>query len=472
MSLFETCIQSLRARTSYLQADFEHWRQRTGPGGDLQQHWSQTARIVDTLTGALKQSLGETPVLDPSPIPADIGLGDLPVFRRDIGSVHLLWEFFRDKFAQRDLDEFKNHLGSADDLAWACYKPCLDAAVAANTLSEDDVKEPPLVCYSAHRTPFAQARTKTFHPMGLDSKDVKVFIEVLMALPVPVIGIPWELANRVPELVLVGHEAGHVVAEDLGLASEAKSAMQDVVLENDPHGRRMETWLSWCDEVFADLFGVLATGRAFVAALGAELAADKQEIRSRRIDEQHPGDYPTPMIRMALCERALQHFDIPPSEVWRSAYADLSGDSRSYADDIDLVVEALLLRRWEKLGQKQLTEILPWGPANERNAQRVALDMLNQRRPAVAFDVRVWIAASMYAAHGNPESFTRLSIDQELANSIVGRRADAVRSTRGRSALERGGAEPTSSDEQSRMAQQQRDLEAGHKLYGLLKRLQ
>lgn len=427
MSLFESSVHGLRARVSGLRDDLARWAVRTGPDGELPRHHTHVRRLGDYLDGTVEAVLRGTPAdLDGAP-PFAGTVDDVPELRRSVGSIHLLWDFFRDKLAQRDLAEFGAHLAVADDLAWACYEPMLRAAVEAH--GETPVKEPPLVFYSTDRSPFAQARSKTLHPPGLDAEDLTTFAAALQRLPVPVIGIPWEIANRMPETALVGHEAGHVIAEDLGLAAEARAALREAAYVSDPGNVRRGVWQAWCDEVLADVIGVLATGGAFVAGLSAELAAGADEIRLAPIDARRPGRYPTAALRVALCEGLLGRLGVESSPAWSRAYGPLVGDSRGYRDDLAVVAEALLGRPWAGLGGRRLAAILPWDDARERSAREVGAAFLAEEPSPAPFDVRVWVAAAAHARRADPGTYAARGLDAALAGAVVARRDDGIRST-------------------------------------------
>jgi hypothetical protein len=427
--MFTISVQGLRDRVRALRTDLDFWVDRTSPGRELAQHHKQVARLRDYLHGVLEAALDGTPVdLTVAP-PFSGSVDDVPDLRRDVGSVHLLWDFFRDKFAQRDVDAFTAHLGAADGLASACYEPFVRAATerAAGPDAAAAVKEPPLVFYSIDRTPFAQARTKTLHPPGLDSEDLKVFAPALQRLPVPVIGLPWELANRMPETTLIGHEAGHVIAEDLGLGREAATAIAEATFAEDPDGTRKRCWVAWCDEVFADVIGVLATGGAFVDGLSTELTAASNDIRLARIDTKEPGDYPTAALRVALCQHVLERVGVAPSPTWSATYGQIVGDARDYAGDVTVVVDALLERSWTNIGDRRLSAVLPWSAQREAAASALASTMLDGGRAPDLSDVRTCVAASMHAYRENPGLYAERKLDTVLAEAVVALRTEQMR---------------------------------------------
>jgi hypothetical protein len=427
MSIYDTAVVGLRAQRTELEADLELWAQRASPFGDLPLHQSQVSRLRRQLTSALGAALEGTPLEGDKTPPFDGSLAQLPELRRAVGTVHLLWDFFRDKLAQRDTPAYRQHLGVADDFAWLCYEPFLRAASTADVPNKLECKEPPLVFCVADRAPFAQARTKALHPPGLDSKDLEKVTEEVRRLPVPVIGMPWAVVNRLPPMVLIGHETGHVIAEDLGLAAEARAVIASLNLDGRDAEKRKGVWKSWSDETFADIIGVLATGTAFVSGLAAEMAASPSEIEQARINDSKPGRYPTPTLRIALCEEILRLLGIDPPKAWSSTYPRIAGDSGAYARDITPLAEALFRHEWTSVGAQQLSKLLPWNPGLEQDAAKVAGTTLRKIPASVNFSVRVWIAAAMHASLANPQEFKNQALDKQMASFIIARRSDAVR---------------------------------------------
>jgi hypothetical protein len=426
VDLYPAAVESIRAQRALLEADLLYWAGRARGSGDLPQHTSQLARLREQIEAALAATVTGTPVAADARRPFEGSVDELPRLRRGVGTVHLIWDFFRSKLAQRDTAAYALHLGAADDLAWSCYKPFLTAARAAGTVGARELKEPPLVFYSTDRTPFAQARSKAFHPPGLDAKDLDRVVAELQRMPVPIVAMPWAVANRLPDVVFVGHEVGHVIAEDLRFAAEAKAVIAGVDLGHDDV--RSTVWQAWSDEIFADVIGVLATGAAFVVALAGELADAVNEIEQAAISAAKPGVYPTRSLRIAICCAVLEKLDVPPPVDWAGVYR-LAGDSEIYADDVPAIVEALLGHVWAPV-QARLQDVLTWNAALESDASTVARAVIQRIRPAVAFNVRIWIAGAVHAANEHPADFVRLGLDGSMASFIVQRRDDRTRSAR------------------------------------------
>ncbi len=321
-----------------------------------------------------------------------------------------------------------DHLDAADDLAWACYEPFLDAAIdARDAVALAEVKEPPLVFYGTDRAPYSQARTMTLQPPGLNSRDTQIFSEVLRRLPVPVISMPWSVTGRVPELVLIGHETGHVVAEDLGLTELIRARVRGLAYPNDDESRA-RTWEQWADEVWADVFATMATGSSFVGGLALELTDADAKVRLEPIDRDHPGEYPTAALRIEICEQVLRRVGIEPTATWRATYGEPVGQSHAFVDDVPLVVEALLDGRWAPLGDRSLRDLLEWSADAEASVRAVADSFLREAAQPGAYSIRRWIAAAMHAFVSQPQAYRDRNLDEVIARRIGHRRGDVVRS--------------------------------------------
>lgn len=436
MSLSDQVLTDLRAQRRLLLGEFDAWRRRAEAAGDLAQHQSQVRRTTATLEGVLAEALKGGPLRVDGPGSDRLELDDIPPLRRALGTVHLLWDFFRDKFAQRDTGLFTSHLGAADDLAWSCYRPFVERAVA---LAEDEadlvaqptasirpeqLKEPPLLFYSPDRGPFAQARASAFRPPGLSAKDVDLFRRALLNLPVPIIGFPWPQARSVPALVFVGHEVGHVVAEDLGLAGELDGLIAGLGLPDERTG----VWQAWSDEAFADVFGVAALGGAYVERLVRLLATDLSSVRGERIDRDRPGAYATSSLRVELCRATQDLLGLPPESLWRSTFGSPAGDSAAYADDAGKVAETLLNGPYTALGGRGLDSVLRWSRADDARAAEVAGKALADEDADTPFEVRTWIAAAVRAQATDPARYEKRDLDLVFARYVVDERGAVVRS--------------------------------------------
>jgi hypothetical protein len=178
---------------------------------------------------------------------------------------------------------------------------------------------------------------------------------------------------------------------------------------------------------------VLTTGSAFVAGLTAEMVDARDVIRLMpvRTDESgRPGRYPTPALRVALCNQVLAAVGVAAPTDWPATYGtQLVGNSRTYAADVPVIVEALVSREWTALGRKRLDQVLPWDAQHEGDAHTVALKTLTGEVVPVVFDVRRWVAAATHAYWADPDTYTRLDLDSALARDITSRPAGRARSS-------------------------------------------
>ncbi|HKO47355.1 MAG TPA: hypothetical protein VJV79_06515 [Polyangiaceae bacterium] len=426
MMLKDRALADLRAERAALLADFEAWQRRASATGDLKQHHSQVERVTGCLRQVLELALSSTILGDPS-ISEDLEALEQP--RLAVGAVHAIWDFFRDKLAQRDTKRYADHLGAADDLAWECYLPFLEQRVAAARTEEEEkairakVKEPPLVAYCPEQGLFAQSRQDAFRPPGLTAMDVQNFSAALQRLPVPVITLPWSQAGRAQRLSFVVHEAGHVVADDLELNDEMKAKVQSLALSGDP-----KRWLEWLPEVFADLFGTAALGSAYVDALATFLATAESEVLSEQV---LPGrKYPTRALRVALCCAALKEMNLASYTLWDDAYEPPTPDN--YVADCALIAKALLSGSFQALNDKSIRDILAWSAKDETNSDLIATLLPRNIAPAFKASVRTWIAGAAKAQRQDPAVYAKAEVDRKALESIVRQRGAGVRAGRTR----------------------------------------
>ena len=350
-------------------------------------------------------------------------LAELGQPRNAVEILHLIWDFFRDKLSQRDTVRYTDHLGAGDDLAWDCYLPFVTARVeaAADAMAGNELrralKEPPLVFYSPERGLFAQSRAQAFRPHGLTSIDVAAFRAALQHLPIPIITMPWYHARRASCLAFIAHEAGHIVADDLGLNDEMKAKIAALPLAGEA-----ARWQEWLPEVFGDVFGTAALGTAYVDALAVFLAGGLSVVRGERVAAGQ--EYPPRAIRLALCGAALAAQGIVPYPHWLDAYGE---HLSTYAADAALVARALLDSPFPSLKGRTIRGVLGWSADEECLASTLADALLTGAVPSVPFTVRRWIAAAALAERRDPAGYQAREVDAKVVAGIVARRASGLR---------------------------------------------
>jgi hypothetical protein len=309
----------LNQRLAALDAELKFWQDQTARSNDFKRHSSQVqafATIIKTLREAIEPN-PENPVQDPS---------DARERSRVVLALFRIWEFLRGKLVQRSDSSFRRFLWLADEYAWLCYKPIYDQGM----------KEPPLVFLNGGYSPFTLTRQESFEAESVPRELLtsQRLLDAMANLPFPVIGVPWYQIQGLADLPVIGHEVGHSVEADLHLETPIRNAIEGAV---DDEERRAK-WISWASEVFADVYGCLGCGAAFVSALASFLSTERADAG---------GDsYPPPALRFQLNLAALRALQDESgantiSARWASVY-EVESEWHPYRDDAAKVAQAIL----------------------------------------------------------------------------------------------------------------------------------
>lgn len=352
VSLLQLKRAEITHSADQLIADIGDWVRRTESVADnglehLQTHHTQVRRLASQLQSLVK-------AVRPA---SNVNLATLGEAQSSLVEAQRVWGFFRSKLAQRDSVWPRETLQVADEIAWACYRPARDAAVAAKRVELAAVKEPPLSYLLDEGTPIARPRGTHFVPQGLSSnaaEDLR-FVRLLLKLPVPIVGLPWLQVRHAPGLAVVAHEVGHAVEEDFQLKPELEAIVAQAV-----DASRREAWLAWTREAFADVFGTVALGPGFPVALFGYLAdTDSRLAREAPNAATGWGDYPTRTLRILLCVATLEALGLnAAADAMRSAWPTTHAMT-DYANDLKPLAKALVTTALEGLGHQALCSILP-----------------------------------------------------------------------------------------------------------------
>lgn len=413
---FAHCIAAeIRFQNHALKRELASWEQMSCDHDSFKLHRSQISRICRTIDAA-RTAFG-LDTLDFLAGSEDDILKRLRDSRGRIQSLHLLWNFFRHKLLQRSRPEFQRFLLAADDLAWACYRPFLHALSG----SHDGRKEPPLTFLSMEPAPFAQSRQSSFTPAGLSTREQSRLYEFVRQLPVPIIGMPWLQAGHAPDLVFIGHETGHIVADDLGLAGEFDALLDAVACVPDD---RRPHWRAWFDEVFADVFGVLALGAAYGNSLIRALAGDLVSIRREQPDAR--SEYPPRHVRVKLVGAAARALNLATDflDTWAAVYPGLTC---GFDDDIEPLVHGLLGYEFGQIGGQTVGQVLT--PPDARAVDAYVESLLdNMALPRTGtFFIRAAIAGGARAHAQDVARWQRANADAALLTHIARQRDDGYR---------------------------------------------
>jgi hypothetical protein len=215
------------------------------------------------------------------------------VFDRRIVWLNRVWDYYREKFDQRDDGDISPTLAAADEVVWSCYAEIFRRAGSPRGTT-------PLPYIDLGHSPHAIPRAEP--PPGLRSDvDADFIKEFLRQLPIPVIGLPANCLRAPWWLVHLGHEVGHHVLYDLlpdfGLQKLFNESLGKAVGGASGNDEEIVArWEPWALEIFADLYSVLCTGRWGAWAMAElELCDEEKMLEAKTL-------YPPPVVRLALME--------------------------------------------------------------------------------------------------------------------------------------------------------------------------
>lgn len=358
-TLVERKRQELRAKGKALEREFAHWLAQSEAGRPFEKHHSQIRRISARLSGVLRTIGAEREALTD----ADVLTRGAQVEQK-ILATHLVWEFFRSRIALRADEYLRRYLRACDEFAWACYEPFLKRVGVG--------KEPPLVFLNGGWSPFAVSRDVSFKwdrpgflvdGPAVSWLETGEFQQAVEKLPVPMIGVPWFQVNHLPDALVLGHEMGHIVEIDFGLAKPLEKAIAAAQVP----AARLEAWQAWRREAFADVFGCLAGGPRFGDTLFDFLATDRDKVKNERRAAPTWGLYPSRWMRVGLVAETLRHMGFGDDAdrlraSWRTEF-DAPLHNAEFDDDLGKIAAATLKGPYpaiERAGDATLTGVLPF----------------------------------------------------------------------------------------------------------------
>lgn len=403
MRIVERKAVELHDKLAGVSSEFARWLDDGGAGRPLRKHHTQLLRLTDQLGGLVD-------AMDDELAAARLDGDDVLEVGRNLQlrilEVHRVWDFYRSKFGLRYVEWFREHLSAVDEFAWACLEPA--TLKDRRELPAAAVKAPPLVFLCGEFSPFLHARGTQFEVEEVaDAPDSVPFLQLLTALPVPVIGLPWYQLTHLPDAVLVAHEIGHEVERGFDLEATTVSRLRAVQAELDRN--RRGGWFAWLREIFADLYAVLAVGPAYVSALIDLLAADPDDIAAEPAGPQWT-THPPAALRIAITTAALEAlgFETQATELraaWAEAYPAAAGSAVTpFLDEVELVGAALLNAPYPQFGGATLPAVVRFTPAQQTETLRT-VDQVSTRMAATTTDIRCLVAAARLAFERSPSTY-------------------------------------------------------------------
>jgi len=409
----------LHAKLASVELEFGRWRDASERGQPLRKHYRQIRRVTNALD-AMRMRIAQ----DVEAAAGDEVLAQARQLERSILELHRLWDYFRSKLALRSVSWFQQPLYAVDELAWACYEPF---QLAVTVGRPTDLKEPPLSFFNGAWSPFAAGRGRVYEPERVEGAIMSTTSvrDAIRKLPIPVVGVPWYLAQHLPDSPVVCHEVGHVAEQDFGLTEAVEAALEGADI-TDEH---RSAWRSWLSEVFADVYGCLGVGSAFVSALMGFLVDDPATVAKQQLAAPGWGKYPTTDLRMAFNFAVLRHMglDGPAQDLEQRWSAYYGGDRMSaYRRDCEPVAEALLCSPLAPLGNVALANVLVFDQVAQRSAEDQACGLLVKKTPDPT-DARRLHASVHLAFAANPETFAEAGAAARALSTLWDTQDEGVR---------------------------------------------
>jgi hypothetical protein len=417
----------LQQKLASLQTEFKNWRDKSKAYQPLEKHHSQIHRVTLQLEGLNDQVKAE---LDQLP---NTGTGVLSKAREleyAILESHRVWEFFRSKLSLRSIEWFNKYLIAADELAWECYSAA-QRKLDPQYLATEEVKEPPLVFFNGGSSPFTMPRNYAFEAEAvpdesIESEHVKA---ILRALPIPVIGVPWFQIQHLPEMLVVAHEVGHDVESDFKLTDDLNAAVDKAMSAALIDAGHQLAWRAWLGEIFADVYGVLSCGPAFVQSLIDFLATDEDQTTRATHTAPNWGLYPTDYLRILINIEALDATEFKDERTrlrdqWTAIYPKHA--MTEYEQDIKTVVAAIIAGPYTAFGGESLKDVISFDATDQYRTESDA-NRLEQGAGPEAANTRVLFAAATTAYARDPEQYGKTNMQQLVLGHVNQIRKAGVR---------------------------------------------
>lgn len=350
--------------------------------------------------------------------------------------VRRLWSYFQSKFDQRDADDagLTLTLAAADDAVWSCY-------VQSFRSSKRSPMPVPLPYVAAFYSPSAVPRDEP--PQDLRSDvDADFLHEMLQQIPVPLVALPPNCTEEPWWLAYLAHEVGHHVQADYLPDAGLIDAFADVLERAGG-----ERWRNWGQEIFADLFSLLAIGPWALWALTdlvwgpAASMLDDSSVR-----------YPSPLVRLLLMKatadklgldgvgalRGMTEADfLGNGPVVAPGGRDLGAAAQADIAQIDVIANAVLgaiprvgelktlmaFRADDFAAPKGFAHL--WGKALVGDDEMVPQNELRHARLVLAGGVKAW--AKAVEQDDGKRACIRAKLKSDLPKCIVDNRENITR---------------------------------------------
>ncbi len=379
----------LQAKLAGLDDEFGAWLKSSAPKGPLEKHHSQIRAVINSLGGPVESLREQIDVLQ-----AVTSWRDTEV---ELLRIHEVWNYFRQKFALRDVAVFRPYLDLADDFTWACYHP----AQQLSRLPPETVREPPLAFFGPVSAPFAIPRGSSY-AAGLSATVMNnaQLQSAVQSLPIPVISVPWFQLRHLPDALVLAHEVGHHVEHDFDHTPTLTRLLDAALISAGATPERGQRWRGWLGEVFADVYGALAAGLAY-----GQVLADFGTIGTAATAGTK--SYPPLRTRVRVIAEALAREGSGElrDDLMTKWSADFPAERATrYDEEAVHVVRALIAGPYPQFGGIPLTSLIDFSSWESR-ATQTATALLRPAELSMGIDIRCLLAAAGLAFASDPGKY-------------------------------------------------------------------
>jgi len=278
-----------------------------------------------------------------------------------VRAIEKVWDFYFELFGQRQ-SAYGDWLLSCDRIALDCYEHAFLGVGKAKS-----VPAPPPFSYM--RTGFSPATYRRGIPLSKLGRQLNPF--PLIQIPYHRLVNPWTLGAML-------HEVSHNLQNDLGLARAVPRQMAKQLLAAGVPRSVALQWARWNREIYADMSGLLLGGPGFVGSLYDILARSPSVMAAFNPDAPHP----TPVLRALLSCELLRRMGFEDdarqmTQLWRSMFKGLKGSVPdvmwgTLSTAVPAVVQAVAYHRYPEIGDKALSEMLPFKPKEQQMIEEAA----------------------------------------------------------------------------------------------------
>lgn len=183
-------------------------------------------------------------------------------------------------FVQHTGHEFHQKMASLDAIVRELYLPTVKMAHERSVVSKEALSQTPLV-YLIEAPDMAYTwRQHSRNAVNFGRK-----------LPLSMIAVPRAFTSHPWNLVALAHEVGLCVYTDIELGWEMVNKLQTESLNSGVSSQTSSIWSRWHEVIFADVFGTLKLGPAYVSGMIEMLGTDVQTAVALDVNAPIPPAY-------------------------------------------------------------------------------------------------------------------------------------------------------------------------------------